>query len=329
MALAGGLRTGWTGAIVSTFVSADAQMFDGERGAADRGLEAVVLGRVGADLYPNELETRLAEVRTFTRFVGGFAGNVATGLARLGVRVAIISRVGREGHGEFVRSWLAAQGVDVRFLVADPEWPTPLTFCEVWPPDHFPLTFYRRPTAPDWQLTPADFNTDAVAAAPLLYATGTALAQSPSRETTLEAMRAHRGTTIFDLDWRPMLWDEPRDYPALARDAVAVADIVIGNEDEVEAAGVQPATLVLKRGERGARVFQSGEPTEVPPHPVEVVNGLGAGDAFAAAVGHGLLRGLTLVEAVRRGVVAGAIVASRLACSEAMPYLEELERVLT
>ena len=286
------------------------------------------MGRVGIDLYPNELETPLSEVRTFTRFVGGFAGNVATGLARLGVRTAIVSRVGAEGHGDFVRSWLAGEGVDVRFLATDPYWQTPPTFCEVWPPDNFPLTFYRKPTAPDWQLSPDDFDAEEVAAAPLLYATGTALAQSPSRETTLGALDAHRGTTIFDLDWRPTLWDEPGAYPELAAEASRHADVVIGNEEEVEAAKVSVPSLVLKRGGRGTTVFENGEETDVPVHPVEVVNGLGAGDAFAAAVGQALLHGPSLVDAVRRGSVAGAIVASRLACSEAMPYADELEAAL-
>jgi 5-dehydro-2-deoxygluconokinase len=291
-------------------------------------IDAVVIGRVGVDLYPNELETPLAEVKTFTRFVGGFAGNVATGLARLGVRCAIVSRVGAEGNGDFVRSWLAGEGVDVRFLATDPYWQTPPTFCEVWPPDRFPILFYRKPTAPDWQLSPGDFDAEEVAAARILYATGTGLAQSPSRETTLAALRAHRGTTIFDLDWRPALWERPDEYPPLAAEACAAADIVIGNEEEVEAAQVQGATLVLKRGERGATVYEGGEETDVPGFPVEVVNGLGAGDAFAAAVGQSLLRELPLVEAVRRGTVAGALVASRLACSEAMPRLEELEAAL-
>ena len=278
-------------------------------------IEAVVIGRVGVDLYPNQIETPLAEVETFTRFVGGFAGNVSTGLARLGVQTAIVSRVGADGHGDYVRAWLAGEGVDVRFLATDPDWPTPPTFCE--------------PTAPDWQLSPEDFAAAEVAAAPLLYATGTGLAQSPSRETTLAALRAHRGTTIFDLDWRPALWDNPGDYPPLAAEAVATADIVVGNEDELDASGVGDVpTLVLKRGERGATVFDQGEEADVPGFPVEVVNGLGAGDAFAAALGHGILHGLSLAEAVRRGTVAGAIVASRLACSAAMPFEEELEAAL-
>jgi len=292
-------------------------------------IDAVVIGRVGIDLYPNQLETPLAEVREYTRFVGGFAGNVATGLARLGVNVAIVSRVGAEGHGDYVRAWLAGEGVDVRFLATDPYWPTPPTFCEVWPPDRFPITFYRRPTAPDWQLSPEDFDAKEVAEAKLLYATGTGLAQSPSRETTLAALKAHAGTTIFDLDWRPTLWDQPDAYPALAAEAVAAADIVIGNEEEVEASRVTDVpTLVLKRGERGATVYDRGEETDVPGYPVEVINGLGAGDAFAAALGHSLLQGFTLAEAARRGNVAGAIVASRLACSEAMPRLVEIEGAL-
>lgn len=287
------------------------------------------MGRVGIDLYPNELSTPLREVRTYTRFVGGFAGNVATGLARLGVRAAVLSRVGDEGHGEFVREWLAGEGVDVRYLRTDPYWPTPPTFCEVWPPDHFPITFYRRPTAPDWQLSLEDFDLEEIAEAPLLYATGTGLAQSPSRESTLAALRGHRGTTVFDLDWRPTLWDEPEEYPPLAAEAAAAADVVIGNEEEVAAAGLTGVpVLVLKRGERGATVYEDGEETDVPGFPVDVVNGLGAGDAFAAAMGHGLLRGLPLVEAVRRGTVAGALVAGQLACSEAMPRLEELEAAL-
>ncbi|MDQ4081779.1 MAG: 5-dehydro-2-deoxygluconokinase [Actinomycetota bacterium] len=304
--------------------------------SGDPSIEAAVLGRVGIDLYPNELRTPLREVRTYTRFVGGFAGNVATGLARLGVRSAIVSRVGDEGHGEFVREFLRREGVDVRFLRTDPVWPTPPTFCEVWPPDRFPITFYRRPTAPDWQLSLDDFDVGEIATAPLLYATGTGLAQSPSRETTLTTLERHEGTAIFDLDWRPALWENTHDYPQLARRAIAAADLVIGNEEEVEAAagsvegllaaGVQ--RLAVKRGARGATVYEHGEELDVPGREVEVVNGLGAGDAFAAALGTGLLRGLPLVEAVRRGTVAGALVAAQLSCSEAMPRLDELEEAL-
>src|SRR6478672_7587288 len=260
-------------------------------------IDVAVLGRVGIDLYPNQLRTPLREVRTYTRFVGGFAGNVATGLARLGLTPAIVSRVGPDPHGEFVRDFLSGEGVDVRFLAVDERLMTPPTFCEVWPPDRFPITFYRYPTAPDWQLASED----------------------------------------FDLDWRPALWERADEYGELARTAVGHADIVIGNEEEVEAAAGDPSallelgvrTLVLKRGERGALLFHEGREVDVPGHPVDVVNGLGAGDAFVAAFVQSLHSELPLEEAVRRGSVAGAIVASQLACSEAMPRLDELEAELT
>src|SRR5712691_553854 len=200
-------------------------------------IEAAVIGRVGIDLYPNELRTPLREIRHYTRYVGGFAGNVATGLARLGVRTAIVSRVGDEGHGLFVRDFLDSEGVDTRFLAVDGYWLTPPTFCEIWPPDHFPITFYRRPSAPDWQLQTQDFDADEVAAAPVLFATGTGLAQSPSRETTLAALAAHGGTTVFDLDWRPSLWDDAGAYREAVQEAAGLADVAIGNTDEVDAAG--------------------------------------------------------------------------------------------
>ncbi len=300
-------------------------------------IDVAVLGRVGIDLYPNQLRTPLREVRTYTRFVGGFAGNVATGLARLGLTPAIVSRVGRDPHGDFVRDFLLGEGVDVRFLAVDDRLRTPPTFCEVWPPDRFPLLFYRYPTAPDWQVAPADFDPEEVAAAPFLLATGTGLAQSPSRETTLAALEAHKRTTILDLDWRPTLWEQPEEYRELAQAASRHADVVIGNEEEVEAAAGDPqalldlgvSTLVLKRGERGVVLFHEGAQVDVPGHPVEVVNGLGAGDAFIAAFAHSLHTGRSLEEAARRGTVAGAIVASQLACSEAMPTLAELEAELT
>jgi 5-dehydro-2-deoxygluconokinase len=300
-------------------------------------IDVAVLGRVGIDLYPNQLRTPLREVRTYTRFVGGFAGNVATGLARLGLRPAIVSRVGDDPHGEFVRDFLSAEEVDVRFLAVDDRLRTPPTFCEVWPPDNFPILFYRYPTAPDWQLAQDDFDPGEISAAPFLLATGTGLAQSPSRETTLAALEAHERVTIFDLDWRPTLWEQPDGYSELAQTAARHADVVIGNEEEVEAAAGDPqalldlgvSTLVLKRGERGVLLFHEGAELDVPGHPVEVVNGLGAGDAFVAAFVQSLHTGRSLEEAARRGSVAGAIVASQLACSEAMPTLAELEAELT
>jgi 5-dehydro-2-deoxygluconokinase len=303
-------------------------------------VDAYVIGRLSADLYPLQINTPLEDVRTFERFVGGFAGNVATGLARLGVAVAIVSAVGDDGHGRYVRRFLADEGVDVSSLGTHPTLKTALAFCEAFPPDNFPLTFYREPTCPDWELRLADVPLDAVAEAPLVYVTGTGLVRDPSRSTMLGILerRAGRAGTIFDLDWRASLWgDRAPEYRALARIGARLADIVLGGDGEFQAAGLSPASVlalgarvaVAKHGPDGVSVFtRDGGEQHSPGLRVPVVNGLGAGDAFGAAFGAGLLAGLPLVDAVRRGNAAGAIVATRLSCSTAMPRAAEVDAVL-
>lgn len=311
---------------------------------AATGIQCVVVGRVGADLYPapDQLRRPLRQIERYERFVGGFAGNVATGLARLGVGAAIVSRVGDDGHGEFVRDFLVGEGVDDRWLGVDPEYPTPLTFCEIWPPDRFPLTFYRHPTAPDWRIEEADLDLGAIASAPVLLATATGLARSPSRETTMRLLRAHRERTIFDLDHRPTLWMDPARYPGRARAACGLAEIVIGNPEELAAATglgdedaavaalleLGPSLVVAKRGGEGVAVHGPSGSAAVPGIPVEVVNGLGAGDAFAAAFVFGLLEGMAPEEAAGLGNAAGAVVATRIPCSAAMPTGDELQAFL-
>ena len=151
-----------------------------------RAVDAFVVGRLSADLYPLQINTPLEDVRTFEKFVGGFAGNVATGLARLGVAVAIVSAVGDDGHGRFVRRFLSDEGVDVRWLGTHPTLRTALAFCEAWPPDNFPLTFYRDPTCPDWELRLADVPFAELVDAPLVYVTGTGLAREPSLIVTVD-----------------------------------------------------------------------------------------------------------------------------------------------
>jgi len=309
----------------------------------DVSSEAVVLGRLSADIYPTQIRTSLREQRSFVRYVGGFAGNVCTGLARLQVGAAIISKVGRDGHGEFIRDFLGHEGVDVHWLGTDDTLNTPVVFCEIWPPDRFPLLFYRTPTAPDWELTTADFDVDAAADAPVLLVSGTGLARENSRTAHLAVLERHRHTAIFDLDYRPSFWSSPKAYQEAVRDVLSRAEIVVGNEDEVRAAtgmedprdGVMALrafgarALILKRGGEGAVLFESDRVVEVPPVKMEVVNGLGAGDAFLAAVTHGFLRGIGLETAVRRANWAGAFVASQVACSEAMPYLKDLDAAVS
>jgi 5-dehydro-2-deoxygluconokinase len=271
--------------------------------------------------------------------VGGFAGNVCTGLARLNVGTAIVSKVGNDGHGEFIRDFLSLEGVDVGWLGIDRTLNTPIVFCEIWPPDRFPLLFYRTPTAPDWELTSDDFDLEAVAAAPILLVSGTGLARDKSRAAHMVALERHQHTAVFDLDYRPAFWAGASAFQTAVQAALPHADIVVGNEDEVRAAtGVEdprkgivalralgPRVLILKRGSEGAALFEDDRVIEVPPVRMEVVNGLGAGDAFLASVTHGLLRGIDLETAVRRANWAGAYVASQVPCSEAMPYLKDVD----
>ena len=324
---------------------------EGKADSETAGLDAIVIGRVGADLYPLQPRTRLEHVTSFERFAGGFAANVATGLARLGARVAIVSGVGDDGHGRFIRRFVGDEGGDLRWLVTHPTLRTPLAFCELWPPDHFPLTFYRAPSAPDWELALADVPIALAAAVPCLVVSGTGLARDPSRSAMLTALESRRTATIpsgsagptarrvaiFDVDWRPALWDDPSGYPKLARRAIAQCDIVVGGADELEAAEVDPSTalslgarlVVTKRGGAGVTVTDADGNIDVPGIPVPVVNGLGAGDAFLAAFTAALLQGRSSGEAAARGNAAGAIVAARLACSAAMPRTNEIDQLLS
>jgi 5-dehydro-2-deoxygluconokinase len=298
-------------------------------------VDAYVLGRVGADLYPQQLNTPLEEVRTFERFVGGFAGNVSTGLARLGVRTGIVSAVGDDGHGRFIRRFLEAEGVDCVSLHVHPTLRTALAFCEAWPPDDFPVTFYRTPTCPDWELQASQLPED-LAKARIVYASGTGLAREVSRATTLAALQRARQRVIFDLDWREILWENVRDYPELVWDAASYATVVVGGASEFIAAALDPRDLlkrgpklvVVKRGAQGATVIDARGSRDVAGLEVPVVNGLGAGDAFGAALGAALLAGRGADEAVHRANAAGAIVASRLACSTAMPKTSEIDALL-
>lgn len=302
-------------------------------------VEAVVFGRVLADLYPLQSQTPLEEVRTFERFVGGYGGNVGIGLARMGVRTMVVSGVGDDGHGRSITRTLTAEGVDTSAIVVHSTLRTALAFAELWPPDHFPLLAYRFPSCPDQEVTPDDLPHTALSAAPMLYVSGVTCAQRPSRDAAFAALELRAGTrvgtTILDLDWRPGYWLEPDAYPDLMARAAGLADTVIGSDGEFAAAGLDPDRLIaagvdrvlLKHGPDGASLLTAAGRHDEPGLPVPVVNGLGAGDAFAAAFGAGLLRGLAVPDLLRHANAAGAIVATRLACSTAMPTWDEVERM--
>ncbi|MEU5536372.1 5-dehydro-2-deoxygluconokinase [Streptomyces sp. NPDC020362] len=315
--------------------------------------DLITMGRIGVDLYPLQTGVPLAQVSSFGKFLGGSATNVAVAAARLGRRTAVITRTGDDPFGAYLHEALRGFGVDDRWVTPVPGLPTPVTFCEVFPPDDFPLYFYRQPKAPDLEIDAHELDLDAVREASIFWVTGTGLSEEPSRTATLTALahRAKSGTTVFDLDWRPMFWSSEtggaRPGPESARpfyaEALRHTTVAVGNLDEVEVAtgvrephdaaralldaGVEIA--VVKQGPKGVLAVNSkGESAEVPPLPVTVLNGLGAGDAFGGSLCHGLLEGWDLETIMRHANAAGAIVASRLECSSAMPTPAEVASAL-
>ncbi|GGP61602.1 5-dehydro-2-deoxygluconokinase [Streptomyces calvus] len=307
--------------------------------------DLITMGRIGVDLYPLQTGVPLSQVETFGKFLGGSAANVAVAAARLGRSAALVSRTGADPFGSYLHDALREFGVDDRWVTPVAAYPTPVTFCEIFPPDDFPLYFYRRPKAPDLEIHPGELDLAAVRAAGILWVTGTGLSEEPSRSATFTALEARNraGTTVFDLDWRPVFWRDPEQARPYYREALRHATVAVGNVAECEvatgerepgacaeallAAGVELA--VVKQGPKGVlAVHRDGTRAEVPPVPVEVVNGLGAGDAFGGSLCHGLLSGWDLERTVRHANAAGALVASRLACSSAMPTVPEVADLL-
>ncbi|MGW1561650.1 5-dehydro-2-deoxygluconokinase [Streptomyces sp. NPDC002144] len=304
--------------------------------------DVLTMGRVGVDVYPLQTGLGLAEVTSFGKYLGGSPTNVAVAAARYGRSAAVITKTGRDPFGDFVRTALDGYGVDGRFVGTSDIAPTPVTFCEIFPPDDFPLYFYRLPKAPDLDIAADELDLDAVREASVFWVTGTGLSEEPSRSATLAALehRAKAGTTVFDLDWRPMFWTDPDQARSSYTEALRHTTVAVGNLDECEvatgerepyaaakallAAGVELA--VVKQGPRGVlAVDRDGTAAEIAPVPVDVVNGLGAGDAFGGALCHGLLSGWDTRRTVSFANAAGALVAGRLSCSDAMPTQDEVE----
>ncbi|MDF2091345.1 5-dehydro-2-deoxygluconokinase [Knoellia sp. 3-2P3] len=306
--------------------------------------DLVAMGRISADIYPLQSGVGLEDVQTFQKFLGGSATNVAVAAARYGRRAALITRTGRDAFGRYVRAEAARLGVDPTFITEVDGPPTPVTFCEIFPPDHFPLYFYRYPIAPDLMIEADELPLEAIRQAQIFWATVTGLSQEPSRTAHFAAWeaRGRRRHTVLDLDYRPMFWPHPEEASAQVAAALEHVTVAVGNREECEVAvgetdpqraadallerGVELA--IVKQGPKGVLAATSDERVEVPPFPVEVVNGLGAGDAFGGALCHGLLNGWDLRRILTFANVAGAIVASRLECSTAMPTEAEVEEHL-
>jgi 5-dehydro-2-deoxygluconokinase len=303
--------------------------------------DAITMGRIGVDIYPQQIGVSLREVETFGKYLGGSSSNVAVAAARYGRRVATITRTGADPFGEFLHDALRGFGVDDRWVTAVPGLPTPVTFCEIFPPDDFPLYFYREPKAPDLEIREDELDLDAITEARVFWVTVTGLSQEPSRTATLAALKARgkSGITVLDLDYRPMFWSSREEARRWVQEALRYVTVAVGNRDEWDtavgtrdprtAASTEGLDLaVVKQGPDGVLARRGDEWAEVPPVPVDVVNGLGAGDAFGGALCHGLLEGWDLERTMRFCNAAGALVASRLACADAMPTADEVEATL-
>lgn len=311
---------------------------------ASAPFDLITIGRVGVDIYPLQDGVGLEDVQTFGKFLGGSATNVAIAAARHSLRSAVITGTGDDPFGRFVHKELCRLGVDDRFVSTVAGLNTPVTFCEIFPPDHFPLYFYREPIAPDLVIESADLDLDAISRARIYWSTVTGLSREPSRSAHHTAWNA-RGRapfTILDLDYRPMFWSSARAASTEVARALEQVTVAVGNREECEVAvgetepsraadallerGVELA--IVKQGPKGVLAKTRDETVEVPPYVVDVVNGLGAGDGFGGALCYGLLQGWPLKRVLHFANVAGAIVATRRECSTAMPTTAEVDELL-
>ena len=328
-----------------------------------RTFDTLHMGRCGLDLYSNDIGAPFTEIQSFAAYVGGSPTNVCVGARRLGLNTALLTAVGDDLAGDFVLAFLQREGVETAFAPRKPGFRTGAALLAIEPPDRFPLVFYRENCA-DVQLNLADVAAAPIADSRVLQLAGTNLSREPAATATraaAELARAAQTAVVLDLDLRADQWDDPLAFGVAVRSLLPLVDLVIGTDDEINAAvltrpdelhiehmqateaqvagdtdaaielllALGPRLLVRKRGAEGSSVYEmhgSGpvQRTDVAGFPVEVVNVLGAGDAFAAGFIYGYLNGWEAVRAARFGNASGAFVAMRHGCSASMPTLDEL-----
>ncbi|HHL20433.1 MAG TPA: 5-dehydro-2-deoxygluconokinase, partial [Aliiroseovarius sp.] len=322
-------------------------------------LDVITIGRASVDLYGAQVGGRLEDMRSFDKYIGGSPTNIAAGCARLGLKSALITRVGDEHMGRFLREELAAEGVDVRGVITDPERLTALVLLGIRDREHFPLIFYRENCA-DMALCADDIDPDLIARAGCVVATGTHLSHPRTEAAVRKALdlaRAGGARTALDIDYRPNLWGlaghgagEERfiDSPAVTarlQETLGLFDLIVGTEEEFHIAGgttdtlaalravraLTDATLICKRGPMGAVAFDGDIPARLddgisgPGFPIEVFNVLGAGDGFMAGLLRGWLRGEGWRTSLTWANACGALAVSRHGCTPAYPSWEELQ----
>jgi len=310
---------------------------------ARSALDVLALGRSLVDLYPVQ-DGLLEAVTSFDKSVGGSPTNVAIAAARLGRRSGVVSRVGDDAFGRYVRAELAALGVDVAQVLTVPGGVTPIAIAEISPPDRFPVTIYRPDPPVDVALRAEELDEATIVSAKIVWMSLSGLAADPGRSAHARTaeLRAAASELVLDLDYRPAFWASEQEARDAARATASRATVLIGNLDECRiVTGATEADAaadrLLELGARLAVVKLGGDgvlaatPTEritVPPIRVQVVNGLGSGDAFGAALCHGMLAGWELPRLLAFANASGALVASRRGCSTAMPTLAEVDELL-
>jgi len=306
-------------------------------------MDVLSVGRVSVDLYAQEANIGFDGQQTFQKSIGGSPTNVAVAAARLGLASALATKVGDDGFGEYVRNKLKGFGVTTDYVLTQPGAQTPLAFAALTPPETPTIAFYRN-QAPDTTLRSADIPAEDIKEVKILWISQSALAVGETAEAGLSWMKLRDSSqhTIVDLDYRATLWASKEAARAKAQETISLATIVVGNlqecevalgsKDENEAAdallalGVKLA--VIKLGADGVLLATSSERVRIAPTPVEVVCGLGAGDAFGGALCYGILQGWGLEQMGRFANAAGALVSTRLTCADAMPSLSELDLIL-
>ena len=311
-----------------------------------RQFDVLTMGRSSIDLYAHQIGVPMTEVTSFDAYVGGCPTNIAVGTRRLGLRSALLTAVGADEVGDFILNFLDRETIETRFIPRKPGRRTSAVLMSIQPPDKFPLTFYRDNCA-DRELTIEDVDRAPVADAEILVVTGTGLSHEPSRGATMHAAArasAASTTVLVDIDYRPDQWPDRRTFASNVQALLRQADYAIGTEEELSAAvdgavrgddaaavvlALGPGALIVKRGGAGATVYTSGDSgpacIDVPPFPVEVLNVLGAGDAFASGFIFGLRQAWSLARSARVGNATGAIIVTRHGCANFMPTWAEVQ----
>lgn len=306
--------------------------------------DVLTIGRVGIDIYPLQIGLPLEHVTSFGKYLGGSPTNQAVAAARLGSSSAIVTAVGDDPFGRFARDEMVRLGVHDDYVHINCRRRTPVTFCEIFPPDDFPLYFYRDSTSPDFELASDDIPVEAVRNAKVMMVTASGLAVEPSRSAHKFALtiRPRHLWTILDLDYRPDFWQARHEAAFQVNSVISMANVVVGNNREAEIATGESdphraAEVLVERGAELAivkcgadgSVAKTREKTFVVPGiPITTLNGLGSGDAFGGALAHGLAQHWEIPEILRFASASGAIVASRLECSEAMPTANDVTDLL-